>query len=443
MVEIKGFKKVDIFLSNGSNSLNRKRRKALDYYFILHKITNPDEYFRDLRLIKNEDEKIKLMDKYIDNVIEYAIFLKDRLSAEQSFKDYLSVIKQFFEEYHIEFYKTDWKRIKKHIPKTGKIVNDLPLDKQKIRLILSNADSLLRAFAFIIMCSGQREEDISNIEISDLHLNEKPPRINNRTKNTGTKKRHPYIYITDECKKAIEDWLSQRDEYTKYRRKISNLPIEYNIKNDNKLFSTSIGRIRAKWNNKLKEVGLDEYILINDKKYYRYRFYNLKSFFRSNLKNRDLAEYLMGHSNINNIYYKKPQNEIQKEYLEYSHNLLLYTNTDYIKESADFRKHLNIIKERTKNAEKEREELRAKIDKFAETIKRVASPNNEETKLFVENAINTFKKMGIPESITKQIEEELPICLNNLRKLSKEEKLNLDYSNPNKVYQKLKPKKKN
>ncbi|MFX0138367.1 MAG: hypothetical protein ACFFDN_32295, partial [Candidatus Hodarchaeota archaeon] len=405
MKENKKFSKVERFLAIGSDSLKRKKRKALDYYFILHNITNPDDYFKDLRRIKDEDNKIELMDKYIDDIIEYAIFLKDRLKAEQSFKDYLSVIRQFFEEYHIEFYKTDWKRIKKHIPRTGKIVNDLPLDKEKIRLILSNADSLLRAFSLVIMCSGQREEDISNIELSDLHLDEKPPRINNRTLNTSTKKRHPFFYTTDECKKAIEDWLLQRDEYIRFRRNISNLPIEYDLKKDNKLFPTSIGRIRAKWNNKLKEVGLDEYVLINGKKYYRYRFYNLKSFFRSNLNNRDLAEYLMGHFNINNRYYGKPQNEIQKEYLDCSHNLLLYTDTDYIKDSADFRNHLEKIKDRVKNTEKDKQELSDKLDswedRFTRIEKKLKIELNPETKQtqdkinLVENLAPIMLKLGL------------------------------------------------
>jgi len=387
------FDKVNKFLETAnSNSLFRTRRTALNYYFALHNINDPDEYFKDTRLLNKKDE-LKLKDKYLEDIESFILYLKKENIAkgESTYKNYKSAVKQFFEEYHIEFKDSEWKKINKLIPVNGKVFNDLPLDKEKIRLILSNADSMLKAFALTIAHSGQREEDLSNIELSDLHLEENPPRINNDKLNTTTKRRRPYFYITNETKNAIEDWLKQRNRYIEYHRKISNLPIKY--ERSNKLFPLSIGRIRNRWNKLLKDVDLDEISKINGKIYYKYRLYNLKSYFRSYLNNKDLAEYLIGHVDISNRYYKKNEKEIKEDYLKFSTNLLIYTDTNITKDTIEHRKHIEEIKKRVKNTEQVNSELNENIKNLEEKFASIEKILTDELR----SQINPFWWKDLPQ----------------------------------------------
>jgi len=319
------YTKFDDFLEtykNKTSSLN-KHKKALELFIIIHPNINPETYFRDTRLLSKQKE-ILIKDRIEKDMKTYQRELEKNYSPN-TVESYISSIRTFLIFCHITLDESFWKTLNNLKIAIGNSHFDTSPTKQQIKIILSNAKALDKALFLTMVSTGLREQDIIDIEMNDLHLNEKPPRIVIKTLSNNKKRRLPFTFITEECKEAIELWIIQKEEYIKKTRKISNLPIKWET--SNKLFPISEVTARNRWNKLLKDSNLNEQSTNqNGRKQFIFHLYTLKKFFRSYLDNRDLAEYLIGHTNISNLYYNKNIEEIKQEYLKYSKNLYILNN---------------------------------------------------------------------------------------------------------------------
>jgi len=288
-------------------------------------------------------------------------------------------MRTFLEHSHITLDNAFWKKLNRLKNAIGNSHYDTSPSPQELKIILSNANPLEKALFLTMVNTGVRENDIINIEKNDLHLNENPPRITIKKLNTTTKRRLPFAFVTEECKEAIELWLIQKDDYIQKTRKISNLPIKWET--SNKLFPISEVTARKRWNNLLEESHLNEQSTNqNGRKQYIFHLYTLKKFFRSYLNNRDLAEYLIGHTNISNLYYNKNLEEIKNEYKKYSKNLYILTNPkapENINEELDKRdKEITKLTYDVKYSEQI-------INKIKDELKEIKEEMNSKTKYYI------------------------------------------------------------
>lgn len=268
----------------------------------------------------------ELQDKVKEIISKCVIDLEKH--SYNTFKAYISSIKIFFEHYHINLEPTDWREIRALRTNHKKIGGkDKAPTKQEMQKILSNMDALETAFVLIGTSSGLRPGDILYIELNDLHLDKNPPEITNRVPCTATKKRLDFAVISKEAKKAIETYLPQRQRYFENKNiKILKTTDKNKGNLENKLFPISDRTIRERWNKKVKKVeGL--YIIKKigekEKKESIYDLHKLRYYFRTYLGKSDLAEFLMGHTDMNNYYYGKQEEEAKKDYITLSNSLLI------------------------------------------------------------------------------------------------------------------------
>jgi len=269
----------------------------------------------------------ELQDKVKEIISKCVIDLEKH--SYNTFKAYISSIKIFFEHYHINLEPTDWREIRALRTNHKKIGGkDKAPTKPEMQKILSNMDALETAFVLIGTSSGLRPGDILYIELDDLHLDKNPPEITNRVPCTATKKRLDFAVISKEAKKAIETYLPQRQRYFENKNiKILKTTDKNKGNLENKLFPISDRTIRERWNKKVKKVeGL--YIIKKigekEKKESIYDLHKLRYYFRTYLGKSDLAEFLMGHTDMNNYYYgKQEEEEAKKDYITLSNSLLI------------------------------------------------------------------------------------------------------------------------
>lgn len=322
---MKNYQKIKDFLNLFINKPNtfKKHNKAIELFLLENPNINPETYLKDIRLLSKEEE-YKIKDTIEKDLITFQQKLEDNYSPN-TVKSYISSIRQLLEHNRIELDNAFWKKLNRLRTSDGNSYSDMTPTKQQIKKILSNSNSLEKALFLTLISTGLRPEEVINIEINDLHLEEKPPRINIKTISTNTKRRVQFTYTTEECKESIKLWLEQRQNYIEKTKKISNLPIKWET--SNKLFPISEVTARKRWNKLLeKSIQNEESINKNGRKQKLFHLYTLRKYFRTYLGKRDLAEYFMGHRNMSNQYWNKPEEEIKKDYLEYSKNLYIYSN---------------------------------------------------------------------------------------------------------------------
>lgn len=287
-------------------------------------------YFTDTRLLTGK-KLIQKQDEITIILKNFVRYLENRKCSSNTIKNYLSSIKQLHDYHHMNIPTSEWKQIRKTNKQNGKIFHTTAPTKEQLRQILSNANALDKAYFLTLICTGKRPEEILRVNYKkDLFLDEKPPRIVIRMPNTETKRRTPYAFLTEECKQAIQDYMKQRHLFLN-RIINSHLPIENKEKfeESSRLFEVSIITIRERWNKLLKKAELDETSSNgNGTERHKFNHYSLRYFFRSYLGNKDLAEHLMGHTDIANLYNNKQEHEIAKDYLNFSKNLYIFGSKD-------------------------------------------------------------------------------------------------------------------
>lgn len=170
------------------------------------------------------------MDKITSNhVIKYLNELKDGITGRKNSLDSLCTKKNVFSAFwnymFMNKYVTD--NIIRHIPShlyksevTQKEVI-VPTDEQVEEFICNlndgngNEFNIIRNIAIVklIMGSGIRSEELINLDIKDLYLDEKRPYI--MVLGKGKIEQYDKVFISQEAKQYVEDYLIQRDIFVK------------------------------------------------------------------------------------------------------------------------------------------------------------------------------------------------------------------------------------
>ena len=337
MSDSKNYKKIDKFLNRYKHkkSSYNKYNRAIQLYLTVHPNINPETYLIDIRRL-SRDKELDHLEQIKDDLEKYQPYLEKNYSPN-TVKLYMSSIRQLLQYYDCEPRDKVWKELKRIRNEEGNVFYDIAPKDTQIKEILVNANALDTAFSLLLITTGIRPASALDIdEKQDLHLDEQPPRINITAPNNGNKKKRHFIYTTEECKEHILIWIKQKKQYIERTRKISNLPIKY--EESTKLFPFAYETMSKHWNDLLKKAGLNEVITnAHGKKQHLYHLYTLRQFFRSYLNNKDLAELLIGHTDMSNYYFNKNEEDIKKDYLEYSKNLYILSKPTITKKPANTR----------------------------------------------------------------------------------------------------------
>jgi len=360
-------KKLDRYLERYESKREQHRvRKANLTMFFEHINKNPDTYLKDIRNLDNKD-KNKITDEYEKDIENYVIFLSDNNYAPNSIRSKIATIKNFLRYNKIELEQYIWNDLKTLLNGNDTIIKDRIPTHEELREILSNGNSFDKALFLTLLSSGIRPIELLDITLDDLYLDEEPPKIHIQTRNTISKKRRAYIYISHEAKDSIDIWLKQRPKHirnvNKKLKKINDTKekILFNIKeNSNKLFPIHKTSVNRRWNKLLEKSDLNE----KDKSSHfdnRYilHLYSLRSFFRVNFGHPDISEILMGHKQLIRLYAKYPEEQIKKIYLDKEKNLLIFTDTRQLEQT---------INKKLGEKDKETQQLRAELQELKSII---------------------------------------------------------------------------
>lgn len=232
-----------------------------------------------------------------------------------------------------------WENINRRLKgKKQQIILDA-MTPNKLKRILNYADIRTKSAILLSTSSGVRLETVVGLEFGDINLNRTPTQITVRKEINKGKKNSYVTFCTPEATECLKEWLRVRDKFSSECRKSLNfhrykdrLP---NLEKDKRIFPIIDSRIRSKFNVACDRAGFNEKVKINmkytdknGKTQQRERrtltFHSLRSYFRTYMQERDLAEFCMGHSDINNRYYRRPLDEIAQEYLNHCTNLQVF-----------------------------------------------------------------------------------------------------------------------
>lgn len=279
-----------------SKNTKKNYRKALNDYFSVNKVKDPNNYFTTDRNYKAD------VKNYCQSLLGKApwTFIV-RIAGVKSFYDW------YAEENNLDdmfFPKTVVKkfRARNKMKSIKPIVKDKIFKRSELKTILTHADIRSRALFLTMASSGLREDEVLQLLPDDIIFENDPVMIDVR-KEIAKNGEQRYTFISNESANSINEWLKIKDKYLKkYAHCIQNIPEMKNIKKSDvneRIFPFSLN---AAWkmlqkllhdSDKLKKVK-------NLKNVTRYEFHlhTFRKFFRTNLAvemSVDMIEQMMGH----------------------------------------------------------------------------------------------------------------------------------------------------
>jgi len=208
----------------------------------------------------------------------------------------------------------------------GRIVNYLPSHGKAVTLILES--------------SGMRPGEPFELRLDQIvNLDERPLRIDLEAEQTKTG-RARYIFISDEAKGFLEEWLRHRDKFTEDRKNKARGLNKQN-RRDDKLFTFTYQNFLSIWKTAVKNAGLYEVDKVTNRMTIPPKI--LRKFFRTrgDWANPEIAEFLMGHAvgdmgringknnGIVRVYAKYDQvpEQVRAAYIEAEPNLTILGST--------------------------------------------------------------------------------------------------------------------
>lgn len=300
-------------------------------FFILLDV-NPDEYIVDnFFFMENIHEKNKLISKYrkdiqfFKNTISNTINKYGRPNGDSYNRTMLIHIKTLLEYYEIELGNQFWKQTNKFKNKRDSIRD--PLTPELLRKILDQCNLQSKCIFLLCATTGSRISSILNLKRKHIDMTHHFPRVHfysETVKNNISKTK----FTTPECKHFLESYL----------KTINLTPNDYifpALKSKNKNKPMHRSNATHKFNNALTKIDLRK---INDNTGQGFiTIQNLKSFYKSNFKCSDIQfiNYMCEHnSQLDQRYYNKPINELEKLFKEGYKNILVYElayDTDEVK----------------------------------------------------------------------------------------------------------------
>lgn len=158
-----------------------------------------DEY--DL-LDHYNQQKIDILNVFKD----FVIFMDKTGRSARTIRNALSVSKGYLRHMGIKIDSEDLKQVVK-VPKIVKI-REIPLDKEIITRLLTNAKPKLRLAMLIAVSTGMRIGEVVNLKISDIDFMQNPVKVNLRAETTKTRESRE-AFLTGEAVSALKDYLKR------------------------------------------------------------------------------------------------------------------------------------------------------------------------------------------------------------------------------------------
>jgi integrase len=337
-------KKVQEFLElRVSKKSRRHYRYHLQDYFLWLEIIDIDTYIKDTRQLQRA-KLIAYEDKLKHDILRYWKFINEESNRFHGKTAYvfISAMKGFLEFNNTVMTPDFWSNIRRSGNGNHSITNYKTPTKQELKEILSNADVESLAIFGMQMTSGQRIEQILDLEWTDVELEHEFPRLFWRD-SKGKKA------IRSRITPEVKEWLIQ------YKKEFSRI-IETRSKratgkrkqplNLNKVFPMNHNTAETKWNNLTKKV--DKYILDSVTKKPLYGAHCLRRYFFSNFGNQNDALYFMGKVPENIAVYRLMNDEqLDNIYAIGADNLIIFKEksetTTLVKEQEQkIKKHMII-----------------------------------------------------------------------------------------------------
>ena len=327
----------DFFMKRLITSYQTKQSyKCYIKHFLKLVDSTPHDYFNP---IKSNDEVEEDVQRFYQS-------LKGK--APQTIKSETNAVKLFLQTFHPPYKNLGvWEIIGLRLRDTSPVSDEKIPSQKEIETIFRHSDVRSKAFFLMQLTSGCRIGEIASLKTNDVYLEEKPVRLIIRHHSAKTKAKRN-VFITDEAAEAYKAWLQERDKYIKRsaaKRKNLNLNTEYDT---TRVFPFHVSNARLTWKIILKNAGFLGTIYYDpnskdpEKRNSMGRDpetgkvlmhpHTLRKYFRSHLGNSDLAEALMGHKTLLNVYNKKDVSEWATDYLNCMNNLTIYEGTSNLQE---------------------------------------------------------------------------------------------------------------
>ena len=299
---------------------------------------------------------IEDLGEYLKNGPDVTVDIRTLLSKldgkpSKTIYSYAGAVKVFFQDQGVKIPDEAWKKIRRRgfMPKRVRAeTRDKKPTKTQLKQILNYADIKLRALCLFLVSSGTRIGETLQLLMEDFELEADPPRAHIRAEYTKGGVGARTVYFSYEARDAIQDWLRIKDSLDKRGRGGS-------YKGDKRVFPFVESTARDMWNRACDKARIG----IKDERTGRriYHLHSLRKFFRTKIGlDLDVTHALMVHSEYLDASYVRldQDKEIAEAYLEAMPNVSVYA----------------VQSEEIKGIEEENQELRQRLEKQEERMKK-------------------------------------------------------------------------
>jgi len=267
-----------------------------------------------------------LDDSTRDRAQDLITWRKKSTMAAKTLKNYVSCVKEFFEENGFEFTKQQTKKIQAAYKGGGEAPTDAP-DHGQIRSYLEHADPRMKAMALLLSSTGMRIGEALSIRESSIDWDRRM--ITLLAKDTKTKTGR-VVFFTRESEKELTQWLRVKSGYIAEKNIIvkqlakKDPKFDHSATDDGRIFPYDPVSINRAWNRNLKHSGQFQK---NDRGIVLFHPHSLRQFFSTQLRKNScpdsIVEILLGHKPYLSTYIRYSPADLQEAYEKYSPALVI------------------------------------------------------------------------------------------------------------------------
>lgn len=343
---------------------------------------------------------------YEKDVMTFVRYISNR--PPKTIKLMVSNVRCFLEENDVEFNGKFWKKVRSRRKGSRALTEDRIPGREELRSILTHGDAKAKAFFLTLSSSGMRIGEALKINVKDVDLEHDPPKIwiSGKYTKSGNSR---IVFISNETKDTIRDWLKIRDKYivSAAGRSASNKKSV----DDDRLFPFTSANARVMWYKMLEKAGLNS--IDEHTKRYHFHIHVLRKYFRTKMASVipvDIVEALMGHEGyLTEVYRRYPEKQLAEFYTKGEHIITVFTDRNGVKKlRKEVQIQNKIYDESMKRIMAENQDLRLEVKKLNEKL--VEHEQSKEKQLGDE-LIKALEKhpevvMQLSEVILKEMEKQ-------------------------------------
>ena len=180
-----------------SYRLSIKNKKKTGFRDFIQKYYHCDE-LELVSKIKNEEVDV------FETLNEFVTFLDKQNYKPKTIQLRLTAVKGYLRRLRIKIYAEDFK-LQVKLPKIHRN-HEEPPTKDMISRLLRNVSPKLQTVIFVLVASGMRIGELTQLTLSDIDFDSKPTRIRIRAE-TAKNREERETFLTDEATNALKDYL--------------------------------------------------------------------------------------------------------------------------------------------------------------------------------------------------------------------------------------------